>query len=687
MENTPLKSLFLQIEQITNPWPSRELINFVVHNPSRINGRAKISPYPDQTLLHRAAFLGRRELVEWLVRKNADINVMDGDGYTPLDCANSVGEMEIVAFLKKRGAKSGVKTIIAKSNMAPVNTTANYMGNQEGTFTDNNTGLMWMRCPLGQTWNGDSCIGVATACTWNGAKAAISTFAGYSDWRLPTINELKNIVDNNLKAIDLPTCIKSTFTKSQGQRLWSSTLVNNRPDFAAFIYVGDGTTHSSALLDKHFSIYVRSTEPAPPEISNIHSEEKSSSNYHDNNDGTVTDTRTGLTWMRCALGQTWDASKMTCIGTASGITWQKAKAMDYKYPNINGWRLPSLVELKSILDSSRTSPAIDTLVFPETPSAYFWTNEIELSSTAWGVDFNLGGTASVLRAFNNHVRLVRENKQSILSRQPADSGALIQVTTKPSSQSALQETAQVPQPQSNITPIAAPGQGHNFDKMIERLDRLENRFENSSKRIELLVESISSNNNQTLKTIENPPENSNINHVVLLEGLSQLEKSIERIEIRFDVAINRIEMVLKSLFSGQSAVKETMAQHQQAFNANADKIAAEFAELRQMFALAIQPVIRSPAPNASQQIINQATQNAAPISMGDHLKWLVEYRVISLSDLRNRLLPLDLLPSAFINDINEQALDLVGEVALIDEGDSIEVQRAVLEQVISIWRS
>lgn len=36
--------------------------------------------------------------------------------------------------------------------------------------------------------------------------------------------------------------------------------------------------------------------------------------YIDNGDGTVTDTRTGLTWMRCALGQTWDGS--TCVGVA-----------------------------------------------------------------------------------------------------------------------------------------------------------------------------------------------------------------------------------------------------------------------------------------------------------------------------------------------------------------------------------
>ncbi|MFI3195613.1 MAG: hypothetical protein QX195_07310, partial [Methylococcaceae bacterium] len=37
------------------------------------------------------------------------------------------------------------------------------------------------------------------------------------------------------------------------------------------------------------------------------------SDFTDNGDGTVTHQQTGLTWMRCALGQTWTGT--TCSGT------------------------------------------------------------------------------------------------------------------------------------------------------------------------------------------------------------------------------------------------------------------------------------------------------------------------------------------------------------------------------------
>jgi len=63
--------------------------------------------------------------------------------------------------------------------------------------------------------------------------------------------------------------------------------------------------------------------------------------------------------------------------------------------------------------------------------------------------------------------------------------------------------------------------------------------------------------------------------------------------------------------------------------------------------------------------------------------WLVAQDTISLSELRTRLLPLDLLPSAVIDDINERALDLIGELALIEDADNVIVQREVLLQVIA----
>ena len=53
----------------------------------------------------------------------------------------------------------------------------------DGTFTDTNTGLQWMRCSMGQTWTGSTCSGEAKTHTWQEAMALKMSFAGKDDWR------------------------------------------------------------------------------------------------------------------------------------------------------------------------------------------------------------------------------------------------------------------------------------------------------------------------------------------------------------------------------------------------------------------------------------------------------------------------------------------------------------------------
>jgi hypothetical protein len=69
---------------------------------------------------------------------------------------------------------------------------------ENGTATDLTTGLVWMRCSLGQKWDGKSCNGNPLIYSWGDSlKAAVShEFVGYSDWRLPNKNELLSIVED-----------------------------------------------------------------------------------------------------------------------------------------------------------------------------------------------------------------------------------------------------------------------------------------------------------------------------------------------------------------------------------------------------------------------------------------------------------------------------------------------------------
>jgi len=69
-----------------------------------------------------------------------------------------------------------------------------WVDNGDGTASNSKTGLTWKRCHEGQTWTGSTCTGKPKEYTWDEAKKLKSSFAGKTDWRLPSIDELHTIV-------------------------------------------------------------------------------------------------------------------------------------------------------------------------------------------------------------------------------------------------------------------------------------------------------------------------------------------------------------------------------------------------------------------------------------------------------------------------------------------------------------
>ena len=71
--------------------------------------------------------------------------------------------------------------------------------NKDGTVTDPRTSLVWQRCAIGQTWSGSNCAGDGLTMNWAKAMqhASGNKFLKRSDWRLPTVDELKAVVGNN----------------------------------------------------------------------------------------------------------------------------------------------------------------------------------------------------------------------------------------------------------------------------------------------------------------------------------------------------------------------------------------------------------------------------------------------------------------------------------------------------------
>ncbi|WP_207063254.1 DUF1566 domain-containing protein [Motiliproteus sp. SC1-56] len=149
-------------------------------------------------------------------------------------------------------------------------------------------------------------------------------------------------------------------------------------------------------------------------------------------DATVTDRVTGLVWTRCAVGQTW--ADGTCNDTSikqlrSWFSWQGAldyvANMDHKRPGWTGystpiagvtnkeelkeWRLPTIQELRTLIDRHCENPAINLEVFPNAPAWGFWSASefSEGPDYAWQVDFKTGETSAHLKVgVSYHLRLV-----------------------------------------------------------------------------------------------------------------------------------------------------------------------------------------------------------------------------------------------------------------------------------------
>ncbi|MEX2964771.1 DUF1566 domain-containing protein [Microbulbifer sp. TYP-18] len=75
----------------------------------------------------------------------------------------------------------------------------------------------------------------------------------------------------------------------------------------------------------------------------------------------------------------------------------------------NGWRLPSVDELATLVDRSRHDPAIDTEKFPDTKNHWYWTSTpfARTDAAVWAVHFRYGDVGNDFRYNLACVRAVR----------------------------------------------------------------------------------------------------------------------------------------------------------------------------------------------------------------------------------------------------------------------------------------
>ena len=118
--------------------------------------------------------------------------------------------------------------------------------------------------------------------------------------------------------------------------------------------------------------------------------------------GVVLDRVTGLSWQREPAGKllTFADARRNCD--------------ELTLASHDDWRLPSRIELASILDLTRTQPAINVAAFPNTPSDWFWTSSVAAGDpqAAWYVYFYFGYPKTDLVSNQFSVRCVRAARQN-----------------------------------------------------------------------------------------------------------------------------------------------------------------------------------------------------------------------------------------------------------------------------------
>ena len=246
------------------------------------------------------------------------------------------------------------------------------------TVHDNLTGLTWQRSP---DTDGDGSLTRRDKLTLRQAQALpaklnAAKFGGFDDWRLPTIKELYSLFDargtdpsgpGGNDTSKLTPFIDTKFFKfaygdpRAGERVIDSQYASGTK------YVGRGAHGFDKLFGVNFAdgrikgydlfmpggrmektFFVLCVRGNPGYGKN---------DFHDNGDGTITDRATGLIWSKSDSGK--------------GMNWQEALAWVQrknaeKFLGHDDWRLPSVKELQSIVDYTRSpdttqSPAIDPL--------------------------------------------------------------------------------------------------------------------------------------------------------------------------------------------------------------------------------------------------------------------------------------------------------------------------------------
>ena len=152
---------------------------------------------------------------------NLTVTVSADDGYTQsvsASCPVSRAEQTVT----NQSGRTGKPT---SGNVAPI---SRFTDHGDGTVTDNQTGLEWVRSPQSLSGNSGTMV-------WTNAMQFCNelVYADHSDWRLPSRTELMGLVDCTQNSPALPA--GHPFAVQNSHYWSSSTTQSNNTGFAWFV--------------------------------------------------------------------------------------------------------------------------------------------------------------------------------------------------------------------------------------------------------------------------------------------------------------------------------------------------------------------------------------------------------------------------------------------------------------------
>ena len=279
-----------------------------------------------------------------------------------------------------------------------------FIVNGNGTVTDTITGLMWQQADGGE-------MTIQSAINYCNNLS----LGGHSDWRLPNAHESFSILNEQNTN---PALNSSVFTTTLAEYWWTSTRQANDTNKVWATNAGGGIgnhpkteTISAGGLKK---FHVRAVRDAQVPLT-------IPQHFTNNNDGTITDNLTNLTWQQLPYNDT--------------LSWENALylADTFSLAQYADWRLPNIKELHSLNNESLINPSVSTTFFPNIGIKKYWssTSLINPQPKAWFFDTHFGITTYANKTTRLNVLLVRGNGNIATSIQSNENVLPIEVFPNP----------------------------------------------------------------------------------------------------------------------------------------------------------------------------------------------------------------------------------------------------------------